>query len=39
MSDKLYYWAENLNDYSTDNNNQINSNKVIDIKRLNFFHW
>ncbi len=37
MSDKLYYWAENLNDYSTDNNNQINSNKVIDIKRLNFF--
>ena len=35
MSEKLYYWANNLKNYSTDND--IEFDQVIEIKRLNFF--
>lgn len=35
MSKKLYYWAENLENYSSDNDTEYD--KVIEIKRLNFF--
>lgn len=35
MSEKLYYWAEGLEDY--DSANESDYNQVIEIKRLNFF--
>ena len=35
MNNKLYYWAENLEDYSADNEEDYD--QVIEIKRLNFF--
>ena len=35
MTEKLYYWAENLDGYSSDN--EQNYDQVIEIKRLNFF--
>lgn len=35
MGEKLYYWAENLEGYISDND--IDSNEVIEINRLNFF--
>lgn len=35
MTEKLYYWAENLEDYSADNEQDYD--QVIEIKRLNFF--
>ncbi|ENV37399.1 hypothetical protein F959_02207 [Acinetobacter venetianus RAG-1 = CIP 110063] len=35
MSNKIYYWAENLEEYSADN--EEGYNQVIEIKRLNFF--
>ncbi|WPP87089.1 ATP-dependent nuclease [Acinetobacter pittii] len=35
MNDKLYYWAEDLNFYFSDN--YIASDQAIEIKRLNFF--
>lgn len=37
MTEKLYYWAEALADYTSDNEIEINCGKVIEIKRLNFF--
>lgn len=37
MTEKLYYWAENLEDYSSDNDTDTNNQEVIEIKRLNFF--
>ena len=35
MTEKLYYWAENLENYSSDNEQDYE--QVIEIKRLNFF--
>lgn len=35
MTEKLYYWAENLENYSSDNLQDYD--QVIEIKRLNFF--
>ena len=35
MNNKLYYWAENVDSYTSDNDAKYN--KVIEIKRLNFF--
>ena len=35
MTEKLYYWAENLENYSADNEQDYD--QVIEIKRLNFF--
>ncbi|MCH7382853.1 AAA family ATPase [Acinetobacter dispersus] len=35
MNNKLYYWTENLDNYSS--NNQRDYDEVIEIKRLNFF--
>lgn len=35
MNEKLYYWAENLENYSA--YNEQDYNQVIEIKRLNFF--
>lgn len=35
MTEKLYYWAENLKNYSSDNDTEYD--EVIEIKRLNFF--
>ena len=35
MTEKLYYWAENLEDYSSDNKQDYD--QIIEIKRLNFF--
>jgi hypothetical protein len=35
MTEKLYYWAENLENYSSDND--VEYNELIEIKRLNFF--
>ena len=35
MTEKLYYWAENLDDYSSDND--VEYDEIIEIKRLNFF--
>lgn len=35
MTEKLYYWAENLENYTSDN--EIDYDQVIEIKRLNFF--
>lgn len=35
MTEKLYYWAENLEGYTSDNEKEYN--QVIEIKRLNFF--
>lgn len=35
MTEKLYYWAENLENYSS--NNDIEYDEIIEIKRLNFF--
>lgn len=35
MTEKLYYWAENLEDYSSDNESDYD--QIIEIKRLNFF--
>ncbi|OAL83188.1 hypothetical protein AY605_11150 [Acinetobacter sp. SFD] len=35
MTEKLYYWAENLENYSS--NNDIEYDEVIEIKKLNFF--
>ena len=37
MTEKLYYWAENLEGYSSDNDTDTNNQEVIKIKRLNFF--
>lgn len=34
MTEKLYYWAENLDDYSSDND--VEYDEIIEIKRLNF---
>lgn len=35
MTEKLYYWAENLENYSSDNEQDYD--QIIEIKRLNFF--
>lgn len=35
MTEKLYYWAENLDNYSSDND--VEYDEIIEIKRLNFF--
>lgn len=35
MTEKLYYWAENLENYTSDN--EVDYDKIIEIKRLNFF--
>lgn len=35
MTEKLYYWAENLDGYSSDNEQDYD--QIIEIKRLNFF--
>lgn len=35
MTEKLYYWAENLENYSSDNEQDYG--QIIEIKRLNFF--
>lgn len=35
MTEKLYYWAENLEGYSSDN--EQDDDQIIEIKRLNFF--
>ena len=35
MTGKLYYWAENLDGYSSDNEQDYD--QIIEIKRLNFF--
>ncbi|MGK3622118.1 AAA family ATPase [Acinetobacter sp. A11] len=35
MNNKLYYWPENVDNYTSDNED--NYNKIIEIKRLNFF--
>lgn len=35
MIERLYYWAENSEDYSSDNDK--NDDKIIEIRRLNFF--
>lgn len=35
MTEKLYYWAENLDNYTSDN--EVDYDKIIEIKRLNFF--
>ncbi|NWK74185.1 AAA family ATPase [Acinetobacter sp. SwsAc6] len=35
MTEKLYYWAENLENYSSDND--VSYDEIIEIKRLNFF--
>ena len=35
MNNKLYYWADNLEDYSADNEEDYD--QVVEIKRLNFF--
>lgn len=35
MTEKLYYWAENLKNYSSDN--EVDYDQIIEIKRLNFF--
>lgn len=35
MTEKLYYWAENLDGYSSDNKSEYN--EIIELKRLNFF--
>ena len=37
MTEKLYYWAENLENYSSDSDNETNYKQVLEIKRLNFF--
>ncbi|QQN86839.1 AAA family ATPase [Acinetobacter variabilis] len=37
MTEKLYYWAENLENYTSDNDSETGYNEVIEIKRLNFF--
>ncbi len=37
MTEKLYYWAENLENYTSDNDKETNNYEVIEIKRLNFF--
>lgn len=35
MNNKLYYWPENVDNYTSDNED--NYNKILEIKRLNFF--
>ena len=35
MTEKLFYWAENLDGYSSDNEQDYD--QIIEIKRLNFF--
>ena len=35
MTEKLYYWAENLENYNSDNEQDYD--EIIEIKRLNFF--
>ena len=35
MTEKLYYWAENLENYNLDNEQDYD--EIIEIKRLNFF--
>ena len=35
MTEKLFYWAENLEDYRSDNGQDYD--QIIEIKRLNFF--
>lgn len=35
MTEKLYYWAENLENYSSDN--EADYDQIIEINRLNFF--
>lgn len=37
MTEKLYYWAENLESYSSDNHTNTDNKEIIEIKRLNFF--
>jgi|GEM_PF-6887527 AAA15 family ATPase/GTPase len=37
MTEKLYYWAENLEGYSSDNHTNTDNKEIIEIKRLNFF--
>ena len=37
MTEKLYYWAEKLENYTSDNDSETGYNEVIEIKRLNFF--
>ncbi|MBP2602805.1 AAA family ATPase [Acinetobacter calcoaceticus] len=35
MNNKFYYWPENVDNYTSDNED--NYNKILEIKRLNFF--
>ncbi|NNH38680.1 hypothetical protein HLH11_08445 [Acinetobacter sp. ANC 4280] len=37
MTEKLYCWAEDLEDYISDNDTETKCDKIIEIKRLNFF--
>ncbi|WP_180064201.1 AAA family ATPase [Acinetobacter sp. YH16042] len=37
MTEKLYYWAENLENYTSNNDSETGYDEVIEIKRLNFF--
>lgn len=37
MTEKLYYWAENLDNYTSDNDLETNYDEIIEVKRLNFF--
>ena len=36
-TEKLYCWAEDLEDYISDNDTETKCDKIIEIKRLNFF--
>lgn len=36
MTEKLYYWAENLEGYSSDNDTETNYDEVLEIKDLIF---
>jgi len=35
MTEKLYYWAESLENYISDN--EVQNDQLLEIKRLNFF--
>ena len=37
MPEEIFYWAENLEDYSSNNDTTSKYDEVIQIKRLNFF--
>ncbi len=37
MNKKIYYWGDDLEQYSSDNEKDYA--EIIEIKRLNFFYW